>query len=119
MKFSFIIVLFFLISCKKNMDIINEKQYTVYSNDGFFIKKTFKNGLLHGEKLFFYYNNELIRENYNNGKLDGQRIICYKNGNINVIENYNNGKEEGKWIYFTKDGKRQKIETYKNGELVK
>jgi antitoxin component YwqK of YwqJK toxin-antitoxin module len=80
----------------------------------------YKNGLKHGNEIWFYKNGRKLAEmGYKNDKLDGKCLGYYDNGKKFIEENYKDGEKHGKYICWDDSGAVLSEEIYQEGKLVK
>lgn len=78
---------------------------------------TYKEGLLHGERVL-YYRNGIIksRESYANGHKDGVTYHYYDTGQLMSKITYVAGKKNGEKVHYHKSGEVKTRTVYKNGK---
>ena len=75
---------------------LNEQGNVIISED-------YKNGLLHGNYIFYFDEGQLMRRvSYKKGIRDGEIVTYRLNGTVNEKGLYKKGKRTGPFIRFTK-----------------
>ena len=78
---------------------------------------TYKEGLLHGERILYYKNGFIkARESYAGGRKDGATYHYYDTGQLMIKTDYFAGKKNGEKVYYHKNGDIKNRTTYKNGK---
>jgi antitoxin component YwqK of YwqJK toxin-antitoxin module len=106
---------------KKEKDSV----WTYYSPPGYLsYRESYRNGLLHGEKLVFYppENDKSATQQvfqqyaYMNGKLEGPVKEYFPNGKLKLEGTYKDDNSHGEWKKYHPNGKLFFHERYKNGK---
>jgi len=78
-----------------------------------------EDSLIHGEKLVYLDNGELLysKSNYDNGLLSGDRLIYHPNGNIEIHEQYQDDVLHDTLKVYYPTGELQLVMNYDKGVL--
>ena len=139
-KFYFSVFLILLtISCTSNIEVncsdlieenglvkLNDKNFSgsclTYYNDNLTMldeKRSYKNGLMHGNWTKNHENGNLFYSAYaKKGEINGKYASYHPNGNPADKGKMKNGYKDGVWEYYGINGVLYKKELYKNQKLI-
>jgi len=90
----------------------------LYDNGAVSLEGEFREGLAHGEEIWFFENgnrNSLVT--YNDGQRNGPHQVWYETGELQIDVHYTQGRRDGVHTVFYESGQKRSEADFKNDQL--
>jgi antitoxin component YwqK of YwqJK toxin-antitoxin module len=90
----------------------------LYDNGAVSLEGEFREGLAHGEEIWFFENgnrNSLVT--YNDGQRNGPHQVWYETGELQINVHYTQGRRDGVHTVFYESGQKRSEADFKNDQL--